>query len=90
MVDITKRGISMIAGVSEALKFKKQNPNASDDEIMQFVLNKSRNIQLQESKVDVVAGVSHALKILAREPGLKDREIIERVMQEMKTIMPRN
>jgi hypothetical protein len=87
MVDI-KRGIAMIAGVSEALKYRRANPHSSEEEIMKHMMNFMRTPEFKNGKMEAIVGVSHSLKMLDREPQLSDRQIIDRVMKEITTIMP--
>jgi len=86
MVDEIKRGVLMIAGVNEALKFRKQHPRSSEEQIMKHIMSFLENSEFRKHKVDVVASVAHALKIVEREPRINDKQVIDRIMKEIPTI----
>jgi hypothetical protein len=87
-MDNAKRGIDVISGVNEALKFKKENPRASEEKIMNHIMVFLRDKQFRETRLDVIVGVAHALKIVEKE-NLKDREVIDRVVRELDSILPK-
>ena len=83
----TKKGIDVIAGVSEALKFRKENNTSDEEKVMQHILNFIKKSEYTKSKFDIIAGVSYALKILEREPKVKDKEVINRVLNDLPAIV---
>ena len=87
-MDTTERGIDVIAGANAALVYKKENPRASDEEVMNHIMSFSKKKRFKKSQVEIVVGASNALKLLARNPTLTDRQVINKIMREMSTIMP--
>jgi preprotein translocase subunit SecD len=87
MVNETKKGIDVIAGVNEALKVRKQDQHASEEKIMGHVMRFLNDKKFNGSRVDVIAGVAYAIKILDREPKVKDKEVINRVMENFDSII---
>lgn len=81
-----KRGVLMIAGVNEALKFRKQNPRSSEEQIMKHIMSFLENPDFKKHKMNVVASVSYALKIIERNPKINDKQVIDRIMKEIQTI----
>lgn len=90
MGDDIKRGVLMIAGVNEALKYKKQHQGCSDEEIMKHIMRFMDDQEFKKHKVNVIAGVAHVLKMVAREPGISDKQVIDRVMKEIPTLTVEN
>ncbi len=87
-MDITKRGIDMIAGANEALVYRKAHPLASEEEVMNHVLCSFNDKQFKNSQMEIVVGASHAMKLLARNPQISDRVVIDQIMREMATLLP--
>lgn len=87
-MDVTKRGIDMIAGANAALVYKKTNPHASEEEVMSHVMAFSKNKQFKNSQMEIVVGASHAMKMIARDPRISDRVVIDQIMRELNTLMP--
>ena len=87
-MDITKRGIDMIAGANAALVYKRIHPHASDEEVMSHVMSFSKNKQFKNSQMEIVVGASHAMKMIARDPKVSDRVVIDQIMRELTTLMP--
>lgn len=83
----TKRGIDAIAGVNEVLKYRKENPKASEGEIMKHIMNFIRNKKFKDTKMDIISAVSRTIKILEKEPSLKDRQVINRMVDDLKSIL---
>jgi len=88
-MDNTKKGIDVIAGVNESLKYRKENPKASEEKIMNHIMNFLKDRKFAETRLDVIVGVAHALKILERAPKTSDKEIIDRIMKDLETILPK-
>lgn len=87
-MDITKRGINMIAGANEALVYKRMHSHASDEEVMSHVMSFSKNKQFKNSQMEIIVGASHAMKMMARDPHISDRVVIDQIMRELTTLMP--
>jgi len=87
-MDITKRGIDMIAGANAALVYKRAHSHASDEEVMSHVITLSKNKQFKNSQMEIVVGASHAMKMLARDSKISDRVVIDQIMRELTTLMP--
>jgi hypothetical protein len=87
-MDVTKRGIDMIAGANAALVYKKMHPHASEEEVMSHVLAFSKNKQFKNSQMEIVVGASYAMKMIARDSKISDRVVIDQIMRELTTLMP--
>jgi hypothetical protein len=87
-MDITKRGIDMVAGANAALVYRKAHPLASEEEVMSHVMSFSKNKQFKNSQMEIVVGASYAMKLLARNPQVSDRVVIDQIMREMTTLLP--
>ena len=86
MVDKAKRGIEMVAAVSEALKYRKANPSADEEKIMRHVMSFLSEVRNREAKVESIAAVNYALKILRQNPKQIDRAIIEEIVTNIDSI----
>jgi hypothetical protein len=86
MVDEIKRGVLMIAGVNEALKFRKHHVGCSEEQVMKHIMSFLENSEFRKYKVDVMASVAHALKMTEREPRISDKQVIDRIMKEIPKI----
>jgi hypothetical protein len=82
-----RRGINIIAGVNEALKIRKEDPNVSEEKIMQHIMHLLRDKEFKDSKVDVIAGVAYSIKIIQKNPKIKDKEVIKLVMENLNEIV---
>lgn len=74
--------IGMIAAVSEALSFKKQNPSARYDDIIQHITDISMVERDAMKKMGMIAAASKAIEYLERNPSANEKEIIRHVMNE--------
>lgn len=90
MADDTKRGVFIIAGVNEALKYRSQHPKSSDEQVMKNLMSFLENPKLKNYQVSIIAGVTHALKMISQEPGIKDKEVIDRIMKEIPNLAVEN
>lgn len=81
-----EKKISMIAAVSEALSFRKMNPNANHEDVLSHISNFVSAKREEETKLSMIAAAAKALTIIEREPSLNEKEIINRVMQQIPEI----
>jgi hypothetical protein len=86
MVDKAKRGIEMIAAVSEALKFRKANPSADEEKIMRHVMSFLSEARSKEAKISSIAAVNYALKMLRQNPKHTERAIIDEIVTNIDSI----
>jgi hypothetical protein len=75
--------IAMMTAASKALQYKKINPKADTEEVMQFVMTDLK-IKGQE-KIGAMAAASKALKY--KEEGEQDKKIMQKVMDESDDII---
>lgn len=85
-MDRTKRGIEMVAAVSEALKYRKENPSADEEKIMRHVIGFLSGVRNRKAKIESIAAVNYALKILRHNPDKIDRAIIDEVVNNIDSI----
>lgn len=76
--------IAMVAAVSEALTYKKNNPLSNEGEIMRHVLYSFR--ANEQVKIGIIAAVSKALTYKENRT-LSDKEIISKIMNEGNDIL---
>lgn len=69
----------------KALDYKKNNPNASIEEVMKSVFIGARGSSA--AKKGVVVGVSKAVKYLEQNPTLTTKAIMQRIMNELNEIV---
>lgn len=81
-----EKKISMIAAVSEALSFRKMNPNANHEDVLGHISNFVSDKREEETKLSMIAAAAKALAIIEKEPSLNEKEIINRVMQQIPEI----
>lgn len=86
-MDESKRGVTIISGVNEALGFRKKNKGCSDEEIMEHIVSYVTNVKSEITKKEIIAGVNYALKISAKEPKLSDAKIIDRIVNNLDKIV---
>ena len=80
-----KKKISMMVAASRALDYKKNNPRAEIDEIMNSIMKDSKIIETAD--ISAVPAVTRVIKYKENNPGLSDREILQRIMNEIPEIM---
>lgn len=83
----TKKGISMISAVSHALSYRKANPDATNESIMNKVSQLVYDEKDSHAKLAMIAAASKAISIAERNERLSDREIINQVMQDLPSIL---
>ncbi len=76
--------IAMMSAASKALSYKKINPKAETEEILQYVMNDMK-VRGQE-KIGAMAAASKALKY-KEESDLTDKKIMQKVMDESNDIL---
>lgn len=81
--------IKMVSAASEALNFRKQKPNAIDEETFQYISDfiESQKINNQKIKIAMVASAEKALKMARENPNLSDKELLKRFMDEIPDIL---
>ena len=84
-MDDEKIKIAMMMAASKALDYKKINPKADDEEVLQFVMNEIKANSV--AKIGAMAAATKALKYLQQSPGAKDKEIMQKVMNESNDIL---
>jgi hypothetical protein len=77
--------IAMMSAAGKALAYKKINPRAETDEILQYVMNEMK-VRGPE-KIGAMAGASKALKCKEEEKDLTDKKIMQKVMDESNDIL---
>lgn len=79
--------IGMIAAVSEALSFRKQNPRAGDEDIIQHIANIATMERDITKKMGMIAAASKAVSYIERNPQASEKEVIKHVMNESENIV---
>jgi len=77
--------VAIIAGATKALKYKKENPRAEIERVINHILREV--VGKKDIKISAVAGASKAFEIKERNPRLGDKEIIQKVMKEIDTLL---
>ena len=74
--------IGMVAAVSEALRYRKQNPKAGNEEVIQHISNISMRERDMTKKIGMIAAASRAVDYIERNPNVSEKEVIKHVMNE--------
>jgi hypothetical protein len=82
-----KKEVRMVAAVSEALEFRKRNPNVDSEKILSHIINLVAKEKEQDIKLGMIAAASKAVFILERNPNMHERMIIKQVMKEFPDII---
>jgi methylthioribose-1-phosphate isomerase len=77
--------IAMMSAASKALSYKKINPKAETDEILQYVMTDLK-VKGQE-KIGAMAAAGKALKYKEESSDLTDKKIMQKVMDESNDIL---
>jgi hypothetical protein len=77
--------IAMMSAASKALTYKKINPRADQEEILQYVMNEMK-VKGPE-KIGAMAGASKALKYKEESMDMPDKKIMQKVMDESNDIL---
>lgn len=85
-----KRKIDLVSGVSEALKFKKNNPRVSDERVMEHIMKFIKDRRFKETKLDIIVGVAYTLNIIERNPKIKDKEVVQLIVKNINNILPKD
>jgi hypothetical protein len=88
MTKRTKKSIDMVAGVSELLRFSKENPKSTEEKLMNHILKFIKKPEFKESKLEMIAAASYAIRIIERNPLITERQIIKKIVDEMGFILP--
>jgi len=76
--------IAMMTAASKALSYKKLNPKADAEEILQFIMT---DLKMKgQEKIGAMAAASKALQYHEREK-LSDKQIMQKVMNETEDIL---
>lgn len=79
--------IGMIAAVSESLRFKKQNPKANNEDIIQHITDIATVERDTTKKMGMIAAASKAISYIERNPAATEKEVIKHVMGETGNIL---
>jgi len=71
--------IAMVNGASTALRYKRENPSASNEEISQYVMRKAKGTGAE--KVATMVGASKALGMVDKNTSVTEREIIKNIVE---------
>ena len=83
MVKENDKKVAMMIAASKALEYKKQNPSAIIEEVMQHIIN-SINVE-RDAKIAAIASANKAIKY--KEQAMKDKEIMQKIMNESDQIL---
>ncbi|MFH1248858.1 MAG: hypothetical protein V1660_01795 [archaeon] len=78
--------IGMIAAVSEALRYKKENPAALHEDIIQHISDIAAKERDMSKKIGMIAAASRALTYIDKNPAANEKEIIRHVMSQTSDI----
>lgn len=77
--------VMMVIAAGKALDYKKMNPDAEPNEVIQYVMfsiNAMSNI-----KINAIAAANRALRYKEQNPKSNDKEIMQRIMNEASEII---
>jgi hypothetical protein len=76
--------IAMMTAASKALSYKKLNPKADMEEILQFIMTELK--MKGQEKIGAMAAASKALKY-QEDAKMTDKQIMQKVMNESEDIL---
>jgi hypothetical protein len=76
--------IAMMTAASKALNYRKINPKADTEEIMQFIMSELK--MKGQEKIGAMAAAGKALTYLEKEK-LSDKQIMQKVMNDSEDIL---
>lgn len=79
--------IGMIAAVSEALRFRKQNPSAQNEDIIQHITNIAMCERSNRNKMGMIVAASKAVSYIERNPQATEKDVIKHVMSESESMV---
>ena len=79
--------IGMVAAVSEALRYRKQNPKAGNEEVIQHISNISMKERDRTKKMGMISAASRAVEYVERNPNASEKDVIRKVMDESSSIL---
>ena len=80
-------GVNIIATVSAALKFKKQQPLAQREEILGHINQLVRQEHDERIKLSMLVATNRALDFLDKHPDLNDKAALQHVMANLTDIL---
>jgi len=82
---VEKAKVLMMVGAGDALKYKRENPNADSQEILRHIMSNFR--AKSEFKVFAIAAASKALEYKEKNRNATEKEIMQKVMDESNEIL---
>jgi len=76
--------ITLMAGGSAAISYKKRFPNADTEETINNLMKEI--VANTEKKIFSVAGASFVLKIIERKPNVTEKELMQSLVNESEKI----
>jgi hypothetical protein len=78
----------MIAAVNEAMKFKKQHPNADAEDIMPHVMRTIQGISRDsDAKISAIAAADSTIKFMWKNPDATEKQIFQFILDKSSEIM---
>jgi len=77
--------VFMMVAAGKALDYRKRNPDASSNEIIQHVV--SEVMSPGHVKVGAIAAADRAIKYKDQNPKMPDKDIMQRIMNEAPEIL---
>ncbi len=77
--------ISMIMAANLALGYKRQKPNAENEEIFGYIVRMMKTAK--ETRIFGIAGANFALKYLEKNPRATEKEIMQKLSNETSNIL---
>jgi hypothetical protein len=84
-----KKGEELVAAVTESFRYKKKNPFAQEEEILQHILNFAYSESENDSqmKMGMISAASKTIRFVDRHPRYNEGEVIKEMIKEIPGII---
>ncbi len=82
-----EEGAELVPAITEAFRYKKRNPLASEDEVLKHILKFSKSEKKKEVKMGMISAASKTIKLMEKSPRLNEKEAIKGVVKEIPAII---
>lgn len=81
-----EEGGELIPAITEAFKYKKKNPLATEDEVLKHILKFSKQ-EKKNVKIGMVSTASKTIQFIDKNPHANEKEVIREIVKEIPNIV---
>jgi glycine cleavage system protein P-like pyridoxal-binding family len=82
-----EKGEELVAAITEVFKYKKKNPSASEEEIIQHIVRLAEAEKNNKVKMGMISTASKTVRFIDKHPRLNEREVIKEIVKEIPSIV---